>query len=187
MAAEQQVVAAREVGLAFGSNMGDKVGHIEAALRALQAMAGFDLTAVSKAYRTPPWGYEDQDPFVNACAIANTSLAPHILLERAKDAERQIGRTSTFRWGPRVIDIDVIYMEGVLLQTEQLTLPHPEALNRAFVLRPLMDMKPDLALSGRRIDEALAMLDEAGIEPLDICLYPEGEASFGNNKSSGVL
>lgn len=163
----------REVGLAFGSNIGDKVAHIRAALRGLKETEGFDLVAVSSAYRTPPWGFEDQDIFVNACAIAETTLSADDLLILAKDLERKIGRTSTFRWGPRVIDIDLIYVEGITRNDDHLILPHKEALNRAFVLLPLAEIRPELAISGTAIQDALRPLDQIGIEPIDVPLYPE--------------
>ena len=161
----------RELGIAFGSNIGDKVSHIRAALHGLNEIDGLTLKSVSSAYRTPPWGFEDQDIFVNACAIAETSLSPNALLKLAKDLERRIGRTSTFRWGPRVIDIDLIYLSGVTQSEEHLTLPHKEALNRAFVLVPLLEIHPDLVISGQRISDVVARLDKEGIEPIGLPLY----------------
>ena len=157
------------VALALGSNVGDKVKHLRRALRAIASEPGIELTAVSRFYRTPPWGKTDQDWFVNACALGRTSLEPKALLERVKTLEVELGRAPTERWGPRVIDIDLIAYDDLTLKTEQLTLPHPELFNRAFVLMPLAEIAPDLVIAGVRVGEAAARLgaDAAEIAPLD--------------------
>jgi 2-amino-4-hydroxy-6-hydroxymethyldihydropteridine diphosphokinase len=139
------------------------------ALRAIAAEPGIELTAVSRLYRTPPWGKTDQDWFVNACALGRTSLKPEALLERIKRLEVELGREPTERWGPRVIDIDLIAYDDVALKTERLTLPHPELFNRAFVLVPLAEIAPDLVIEGVRIGDAAARLGTEAHEvlPLD--------------------
>ena len=133
--------------LALGGNVGDKVASLRRALRAIAGEPGIELTAVSRFYRTPPWGKTDQDWFVNACALGWTTLAPKALLGRLKTLEVELGRVPAERWGPRVIDIDLIAYDGVSLKTEQLTLPHPELFNRAFVLVPLAEIAPDLMIA----------------------------------------
>jgi dihydropteroate synthase len=155
--------------LALGGNVGDKVMSVRRALRAIAAEPQIELTAVSRLYRTPPWGKTDQDWFVNACALGRTSLGPVTLLERVKRLEVELGRESTERWGPRVIDIDLIAYDEVALKTERLTLPHPELFNRAFVLVPLAEIAPDLMIGGVRIGEAAARLGAEAHEvlPLD--------------------
>ena len=157
------------VALALGSNVGDKVKNLRRALQAIASEPGIELTAVSRFYRTPPWGKTDQDWFVNACALGRTSLEPKALLERVKALEVELGRAPTERWGPRVIDIDLIAYDDLTLKTEQLTLPHPELFNRAFVLMPLAEIAPDLVIAGVRVGEAAARLgaDAAEIAPLD--------------------
>ena len=154
---------------ALGGNVGDKVRSLRRALRAIAAEPGIELTAVSRLYRTPPWGKTDQDWFVNACALGRTSLGPEALLERVKRLEVELGRERTERWGPRVIDIDLIAYDEVALKTERLTLPHPELFNRAFVLVPLTEIAPDLVIGGLRIGEAAARLGAEAHEvlPLD--------------------
>ncbi len=127
-------------------------------LRAIAGEPGIELTAVSRFYRTAPWGKTDQDWFVNACALGRTSLSPEALLERVKTLEVELGREPTERWGPRVIDIDLIAYDDVSLKTEQLTLPHPELFNRAFVLVPLAEIAPDLMIAGVRVGDAAARL-----------------------------
>jgi dihydropteroate synthase len=155
--------------LALGGNVGDKVASLRRALRALASTTGVQLTAVSRFYRTPPWGKTDQDWFLNACALGRTNLKPEALLDRVKKLEVELGREPTERWGPRVIDIDLIAYDGIALKTERLTLPHPELFNRAFVLAPLAEIAPDLVVAGVRIGEAAARLgaEAEGILALD--------------------
>ena len=155
--------------LALGGNVGDKVMSLRRALHALAAEPGIELTAVSRFYRTAPWGKTDQDWFVNACALGRTSLKPEALLEHVKALEVKLGRMATERWGPRVIDIDLIAYDDIALKTERLTLPHPELFNRAFVLAPLAEIAPDLVIAGVRIGEAAARLgaEAAEVWPLD--------------------
>jgi dihydropteroate synthase len=155
--------------LALGSNIGDKVANLRRALRAIAAEPGVELTAVSRFYRTPPWGKTDQDWFLNACALGRTTLKPEALLERVKRLEVELGREPTERWGPRVIDIDLIAYSDIALKTDRLTLPHPELFNRAFVLVPLAEIAPDLVVAGVRIGELAARLgaEAAEVLPLD--------------------
>jgi 2-amino-4-hydroxy-6-hydroxymethyldihydropteridine diphosphokinase len=155
--------------LALGGNVGDKVLSLRRALSAIAGEPGIELTAVSRLYRTAPWGKTDQDWFVNACALGLTRLAPEALLERMKTLETSLGRVSTERWGPRLIDIDVIAYDDVTLKSEKLTLPHPELFNRAFVLVPLAEIAPDLVIGGVRVGEAAARLktEAADVIPLD--------------------
>ncbi len=155
--------------LALGGNVGDKVASLRRALRAIASEPEIELTAVSRFYRTPPWGKTDQDWFVNACALGRTSLEPRALLERVKALEVELGRAPTERWGPRVIDIDLIAYDEVTLKSERLTLPHPELFNRAFVLVPLAEIAPDLVIAGVRVGEAAARLsaETAEVLPLD--------------------
>jgi dihydropteroate synthase len=155
--------------LALGGNVGDKARSLRRALRAIASEPGVELTAVSRLYRTAPWGKTDQDWFVNACALGRTTLAPEALLDRVKKLEVELGREPTERWGPRVIDIDLIAYDDVTLKTERLTLPHPELFNRAFVLVPLAEIASDLVIAGVRVGAAAARLgaEAAEILPLD--------------------
>jgi dihydropteroate synthase len=155
--------------VALGGNVGDKVANLRRALRAIAGEPGIELTAVSRFYRTPPWGKTDQDWFLNACALGRTNLKPEALLERVKALEVELGREPTERWGPRVIDIDLVAYGDIALKTERLTLPHPELFNRAFVLVPLAEIAPDLMIAGVRIGEAAAGLgcEAAEVVPLD--------------------
>jgi dihydropteroate synthase len=169
LAAESRDDGKARVVLALGGNVGDKAKSLRRALRAIASEPGIELTAVSRLYRTAPWGKTDQDWFVNACALGQTSLKPEALLERVKRLEVELGREPTERWGPRVIDIDLIAYDDVTLTTERLTLPHPELFNRAFVLMPLAEIAPDLVIGGVRVGDAAARLgaEAAEILPLD--------------------
>jgi dihydropteroate synthase len=168
-AAERKDHGRASVVLALGGNVGDKVLNLRRALAALAAEPEIELVAVSRFYRTPPWGKTDQDWFLNACALARTSLAPEALLERVKRLEVELGRKPAERWGPRVIDIDLIAYGDVALRTERLTLPHPELFNRAFVLVPLAEIAPDLVIAGVRVADAAARLagEAAEVLPVD--------------------
>ncbi len=155
--------------LALGGNVGDKALSLRRALGAIASEPEIELTRVSRFYRTPPWGKTDQDWFVNACALGLTRLAPEALLDRMKALEVGLGRVSAERWGPRVIDIDLIAYGDIALKTERLTLPHPELLNRAFVLVPLAEIAPDLVIAAIKVREAAAKLglEATEVTPLD--------------------
>jgi dihydropteroate synthase len=163
-AAESRADGTARIVLALGGNVGDKAKSLRSALRAVAGEEGIELTAVSRFYRTAPWGKTDQDWFVNACALARTRLKPEALLERVKRLEVELGREPTERWGPRVIDIDLIAYGDVALKTERLTLPHPELFNRAFVLVPLAEIAPDLVIAGVRVGDAATRMGAEAAE-----------------------
>jgi 2-amino-4-hydroxy-6-hydroxymethyldihydropteridine diphosphokinase len=147
-----------EVGFGFGANVGDKVANIRAALTRLFGGGAVRFAAASAIYRTEPWGHTGQDWFANACAVGETDLAPEELLAVTQGIERALGRTPTFRWGPRLIDVDLLYCAGVEIRTERLTLPHPALFERAFALVPLAEIRPGLVLGGRSVSAAAAAL-----------------------------
>lgn len=149
--------------LGLGGNLGDPVHAMAEALRALDAHAECHVRAVSPVYRTPPWGKTDQADFFNAAALVETRLAPEALLDLCLSIERDMKRVRTERWGPRTIDIDVLTYAGRESMGERLVLPHPRMTERAFVLMPLCDIAPDLAVNGRSIAEWLAESDRTGI------------------------
>lgn len=149
----------REVGLAFGSNLGDKAANIYDAVRRLLHAGAVESLTLSSLYRTAPWGNVAQDWFVNACGIGQTDHSPTELLDICKRIETEMGREPTVRWGPRLIDIDILYMDDLVLDMPRLTLPHAEMLNRAFVLVPLAQLRPALRINGTAISSALNRLD----------------------------
>jgi 2-amino-4-hydroxy-6-hydroxymethyldihydropteridine diphosphokinase len=152
-----------KVGFGLGSNIGDKRANIEQALALLESRGVARLEAVSRIYRTPPWGVLDQGDFANACAIGRTSLAPYPLLAAVKQIEADMGRAPTRRWGPRLIDVDILFLEELQLDDPELTLPHKELFSRAFVLTPLAEIAPDLVLDGVRVSTAAAAQQDAGV------------------------
>ncbi len=143
--------------LGLGSNIGDTRAHLDAALSELAATPGIVVVARSSDYRTPPWGPVPQDDYRNACAVIETRLSPRALLERCLEVERKLGRVRDIRWGPRVIDIDVLVYGRERVEEEGLSIPHPRMGERAFVLVPLAEIWPDAPLGdGRTAREALA-------------------------------
>jgi len=150
-----------EIGLGFGSNIGDKAGHILQAAREVQAGGPVRNFRLSSLYRSAPWGNVDQDWFVNACGIGETALSPQDLLHFVQGIEQRMGRQRIVHWGPRNIDIDVIYYGAEKLDLPDLTIPHAEVLNRAFVLVPLLELKPELMLGPVAARDALAKLDSS--------------------------
>lgn len=155
----------RKVYLGLGSNMGDKAANIKAAISHIAA-AGASIVKQSPLYRTAPWGNENQDWFLNACVLIKTTLQPLPLLDLCLEIEHLMGRKRLLKWGPRLIDIDILLFEGQDISTERLTLPHPHLLQRAFVLVPLSDIAPNLAVGETTVKEALSLLDSSGVVPL---------------------
>ncbi|SIQ13373.1 2-amino-4-hydroxy-6-hydroxymethyldihydropteridinediphosphokinase [Rhizobium sp. RU20A] len=153
--------------LGLGGNIGEPVAAMARALQALDARADTTVTAVSRLYRTPPWGKTDQAWFFNACALVETALQPEALLDVGLDIERSMKRERIERWGPRTIDIDVLLWGDASIASERLTVPHPRMTDRAFVLKPLADILPDGVTGGRTVATWLAAVDRAGIEIAD--------------------
>ena len=154
-----------EAALGLGSNLGDKRRNVAEAISRLEA-GGARVLKRSSDYRTEPWGLTEQDWFVNACVLVETALPPRALLGLCQQVERNLGRTREVKWGPRTIDIDILTYDGLTLDTPSLVIPHPYALERAFVLAPLAEIAPDLEIRGRRVADALARLGAQGVDRL---------------------
>jgi 2-amino-4-hydroxy-6-hydroxymethyldihydropteridine diphosphokinase len=134
--------------LALGSNLGDRWGHLRRAVDQLRAGSRAPVTAVSRVYETSPVGGPDgQDPYLNV--VVELALAPdadpYRLLEECRRLEAAAGRVRVARWGPRTLDADVVWIDGVVLGDPELTVPHPRWRERRFVLAPLAELAPDLA------------------------------------------
>ena len=157
--------AFRRAALGLGGNIGDPVHSMAGALQALDGWEDCRVSAVSRLYRTPPWGKTDQDWFFNACALVETTLSPEALLDTCLGIERDMKRERKERWGPRTIDIDVLTYEGVAQAGGRLELPHPRMTGRGFVLMPLADVAPVMEVEGRTVADWLAEADVTGIEP----------------------
>jgi 2-amino-4-hydroxy-6-hydroxymethyldihydropteridine diphosphokinase len=153
--------------VAFGGNVGDARGTIGRAIEKF-CTGGVRLQARSSDYLTPPWGVTDQPPFINACIAVTTKLTPQELLAHAREVETIFGRDrkNEQRWGPRPIDIDLLAYDDLALDTPDLTLPHPRLFERAFVLVPLAEIAPGRVIGGRKVSDAMAKVDRAGIERL---------------------
>ena len=130
--------------LAVGSNLGDRLGHLQGAIDALGDQV--DVVAVSGIYETAPVGGPDQGDFLNAVVIVETSLTPYDLLALCQRVEADHDRVREVRWGPRTLDVDIIAIEGEVLDDADLTLPHPRAHERAFVCVPWLDVDPAAVL-----------------------------------------
>lgn len=152
-----------DIGLGLGGNVGDAPAAIAEALQTLGTRGHIRLGRVSSIYRTPPWGPVAQADFANACALAQTDLAPRDLLAEIKAVETLLGRAPSVRWGPRRIDIDILFYAGATLDTPDLVIPHQSLFERAFVLVPLAEIAPDLMIAGRRIDDAAFMIEKSDI------------------------
>lgn len=153
-----------EIGIGLGSNIGDKPANIHAALKRIAERGAIRVVAVSSIYRTAPWGYLDQEDFANACALARTELEPKALLAEVKAIEAELGRKDGLRWGPRLIDIDILFYGDRELEFPDLVLPHKEMFRRAFVLAPLAEIAPSLRLGGRSVSEAAAEIGAQDVE-----------------------
>ena len=154
--------------IAFGGNVGDARTTLTRAIESFCDGERVRLLARSSDYKTPPWGVTDQPPFINACIEVETTLPPHDLLKRAHEVERSFGRDRAVerRWGPRTLDIDLLTYDDLRLDEADLTLPHPQLFERAFVLIPLIEIAPAAMVAGRSLKDALAKLDGSGIERL---------------------
>lgn len=149
--------------LSLGSNLGDRKASLADAVRALAALPETAVKAVSRLYDTAPWGKTDQPRFLNAAAEIETALGPLELLNAVKALEAGLGRRPGPRWGSRVIDVDIVLFGDTVMDTPELTLPHPRFRERAFVLAPLAEIAPDAPdpVSGKTVAELLALLPDA--------------------------
>lgn len=147
--------------LGFGSNLGDRRRRILTAMELLDQEQGVFVVSRSSLYETDPVGETDQPPFLNAAAGVETTLSPQEILGLIREIEKTIGRTPTYRWGPREIDIDILLYDDCVVDEEGLTLPHPRMHERAFVLVPLFEIAPDAVhpVLNQTIKELLLVLE----------------------------
>jgi 2-amino-4-hydroxy-6-hydroxymethyldihydropteridine diphosphokinase len=156
--------------LGIGGNIGDVVDIMRRAVSYLDACDGIDILKISPLYKTPPWGLEDQDWFINACLLISCTLPPKKLLAACQSIEKKLHRKRNIRWGPRTIDIDILTLEGFTSSDPALTVPHPRMHERAFVLVPLADIAPDLMVSGKTVSDWQKTVDCSDIERLETVL-----------------
>jgi 2-amino-4-hydroxy-6-hydroxymethyldihydropteridine diphosphokinase len=150
--------------LALGSNLGDRLANLRKAIATLPSRVQPGVQ--SSVYETEPWGYSDQPAFLNQVLKASTTLNPSDLLAFLKETELALGRQETFRFGPRLIDIDILFYDDLVLETPKLTIPHPRIAERAFVLVPLAEIAPELyhPVSGRTIQQLKTDVDASSVE-----------------------
>jgi 2-amino-4-hydroxy-6-hydroxymethyldihydropteridine diphosphokinase len=149
--------------IALGTNLGNRLDNLQRAAKALPPEVR--VINASPIYETPPWGYLDQADFLNQVLQAETDLTPEDLLAYLKRLETKFGRQLSFMYGPRLIDLDILFYDDLILETSKLTIPHPKIYERAFVLVPLADLAPDLSHpnSGLTVRELLENVDPHGI------------------------
>jgi 2-amino-4-hydroxy-6-hydroxymethyldihydropteridine diphosphokinase len=141
--------------LGLGSNLGDREENLQKALSLLADHPQITVVKTSSFYNTAPVGFVNQPDFLNAVTQIETSLSPRELRDATRHIESQMGRQRTIRWGPRVIDIDILLYDNERIEEDDLKIPHPEMMKRRFVLEPLAEIAPDLVLpDGRTAREA---------------------------------
>lgn len=150
--------------LALGTNLGDRLANLKQAIVALTPQ--LEVKSKSQVYETPPWGFENQPKFLNQVIKAKTYLDPEPLLRHLKRLEVALGRKESFLNGPRLIDIDILFYDDVVLEKPSLVIPHPRLHERGFVLLPLMDIAPDFVhpVNKKTIREMAAQCNAEGIE-----------------------
>jgi 2-amino-4-hydroxy-6-hydroxymethyldihydropteridine diphosphokinase len=149
--------------LALGSNLGERAANLKEAIASLTPQ--MVVKAKSHVYETEPWGYEDQPKFLNQVVMVQTYLEPEQLLKHIKRLEVALGRKASFRNGPRLIDIDILFYDDLVSDTPILTIPHPRLHERGFVLLPMMDIAPDLVhpVTKKSVREMVAFCNLEGI------------------------
>ncbi|MFD5969414.1 2-amino-4-hydroxy-6-hydroxymethyldihydropteridine diphosphokinase [Streptomyces sp. NPDC058783] len=154
--------------IALGANLGNRLETLQGAIDALEDTPGVRVKGVSPVYETEPWGVapDSQPSYFNAVVILKTTLPPSSLLERAHAVEEAFHRVRDERWGPRTLDVDIVAYAEVVSDDPQLTLPHPRAHERAFVLAPWLDVDPGAALPGRgSVADLLTAVTRDGVAP----------------------
>lgn len=150
--------------LGIGGNLGDTQQNLINVISNLAHQLDVEVLSVSKLYKTPPWGKTDQPAFLNACILVETSLTARRLLDKCLDIEQKLGRVRAERWGPRQVDIDILYFGDEEIAEEGLEVPHPRMTDRAFVMQPLSDIAPDKLISGKLVSQWAQELHDEAIE-----------------------
>jgi 2-amino-4-hydroxy-6-hydroxymethyldihydropteridine diphosphokinase len=157
--------------LGLGSNQGDRLGFLQAAVRGLEGEDGVTVVATSSIYRSEPVGLTDQPEFLNAAVIVETDLEPLELLKLVHEIERSNGRRRGRRWGPRTLDMDILLIDSLEVKEPGLTVPHPGLTERRFALEPVLEVAPDATLpDGTPLREALEEVVNGRVERLEVSL-----------------
>jgi len=149
--------------LALGSNLGNRAANLKEAIAALSPQ--MEVKAKSKVYETPPWGYTEQEKFLNQVLMVKTYLEPELLLKHLKRLEVALGRKASFQNGPRLIDIDILFYDDLIFESPELMIPHPRVHERGFVLLPMLDIAPDFVhpVKQKSVRDLIAGCDLRGI------------------------
>ncbi len=153
-----------DVFLSLGSNIRNKKNNLEIAIAQLEKTKHVEILKISEYYQTKPVDYENQDDFVNCCLNLKTPLSAFDLLRETQKIENQMGRIKKVRFGPRLIDIDILLFNNLTLQNKQLVVPHPRMFQRAFVLVPLLDILPENNPYFRKVKKSLTEIGTAGVK-----------------------
>lgn len=149
--------------LGLGTNMGYREGYLRQACEIIQKHSDIDILKISKVYETKAWGYKEQEDFLNICVEIETTLSPEELLETCQYIEEELNRVRLIRWGPRTIDVDILFFNDIISKNEHLTIPHPRIKERAFVLIPLMDLNQELMIEDKPISYYFSKLSKEEI------------------------
>jgi 2-amino-4-hydroxy-6-hydroxymethyldihydropteridine diphosphokinase len=170
---DEEMLMLHQLFLGLGSNLGDRWANLQRAVRALADL--MVIEAISPVYKTAPWGLKTQPEFLNLCLSTSTVLKPLPLLTEIKKIENRLGRKPSVRWGPRLLDIDILFYDDLILADEQLTIPHPQLAERAFVLAPLADLAPHFQhpQSSLTVEQMLAKVDQTAVYKLPKALFEE--------------
>jgi 2-amino-4-hydroxy-6-hydroxymethyldihydropteridine diphosphokinase len=153
--------------LLLGTNLGDRLQNLESARQKLHALGV--ISGASRVYETEPWGISEQPSFYNQAVRLETNLSPDSLLKELKNIEAVCGRTEAFRWGPRVMDIDILLFGQLIQRSDSLSIPHPKLSERRFALAPLNEIAPDVSepISGKMVRDLLkACTDNLEVFPI---------------------
>ena len=166
--------------LGLGTNLGDRLRNLQKAISSLSPV--MSVTAVSPIYQSDPWGVTDQPPFLNLCVEATTNLNPQTLLHYLKNLEAELGRQKTIKWGPRLIDVDILLYDDKIVETDSLTIPHPFMAERAFVIIPLADIAPDLyhPVCHKTIAELKTAVDQSTLHKISDTISLSGTKDLSN-------
>lgn len=151
----------------IGTNVGERIENLLEAIKGLRNI--IHNIKLSYVYETKPWGYQDQDSFLNICVSGRADIEPENLLKKIKSLEQEIGRDETFKWGPRKIDIDMLFYDDRIVDLDDLKIPHREIEERAFVLIPFMDISPKFVhpVLKRSIQELASEVDSDGVKKFE--------------------
>ncbi len=147
--------------LSLGSNKGKRFQNLNGAVELISQIEKTRLLKKSSVYETLPFGFEEQENFLNAAVLVETKLMPIELLKRVKKIEKELGRQETFRWGPREIDIDILIFGNEVIETEELAIPHKHLTERDFFLVPLLEIFPDAIhpVTKKKLRDYLSLID----------------------------